>query len=197
MSIAGSSKFNPQSLIAEEFFYFFLRMRKGEVKRLVGALRSRFPQENPEQLSVRLIRSKALLALVGGGLMSLPSVIPGIGQSLQLTGIVGAGSVLTRMNLYLINEIALLFGEDIDDAHRVGDMAAVVAATAIGAAAPGLITHSLKLNLWYQLPIGSTSSALTTLLIGRAAISHFQQKAKQRALENRQSVPTRSVHSGI
>ena len=157
--------------------YFFLHMRKGEVRRIVGLLQTRYPEEGAEQLSKRLIASKSRLALLGGTLTSLPWLLPGVAQSLKLAGVVGASSMLARMNLYLINEIALAFGEDIDDTARVSDMMAVMAATALSTAAPGVIVQSLSLNPWLQLPIGALASAGVTRLIGRAAITHFGHKA--------------------
>jgi hypothetical protein len=172
---------NRQSLTTDEFFYFFLRMRKGETKRVVGLLQARYPEESAEQLSNRLIASKSRLALLGGALVSLPWLLPGVGQSLKLAGIAGAASILTRMNLYLINEIALAFGEDIDDTARVTDMLAVMGATGLGAAAPGIIAKSLGLNPWYQLPAGALSAASVTRLIGQTAIRHFLRKTKMAA----------------
>jgi hypothetical protein len=166
-----------QSLTTEELLYFFLHMRKGEVRRIVGLLQARYPKEGPEQLSKRLVASKSRLALLGGALASLPWLFPGVAQSLKLAGIVGATSILTPMNLYLINEIALAFGEDIDDTARVNDMMAVMAATALSTAAPGVIVQSLRLNPWLHLPIGALSSAGITRLIGQAAITHFGHKA--------------------
>lgn len=166
-----------QSITSEEFFYFFLRMRKGEVKRIVGLLKTRYPEETPEQLAKRLIASKSRLAILGGTLLSVPGLFPGIGSSLKLAGLVGATSMLTRMNLYLINEIALVFGEDLDESARISDMMAVVAATSIGTAAPGYISQALGLGTWAQLPTGAVTSVAMTQFIGRAAISHFKRKA--------------------
>lgn len=174
-SIANNKKL--QSITTDEFFYFFLRMRKGEVKRIVGLLQTRYPDENPEQLAKRLIASKSRLALLGGALVSLPGLMPGVGSSLKLVGIVGATSMLTRMNLYLINEIALVFGEDIDDSARIGDMMAVVGATGISTAAPSLVGQYLELSPWLQLPTGALSSAAMTQMIGRASIRYFRRKS--------------------
>lgn len=169
-----------QSIATEEFFYFFLRMRKGEVKRVVGLLQTRYPDESPEQLANRLIASKSRLALLGGTLLSLPGLLPGVGASLKLAGVVGASSMLTRMNLYLINEIALIFGENIDESARIGDMMAVVGATTIGTLAPSVVSQYLGLGPWTELPAGALSSAAITQLIGRASIRHFQRKAAVR-----------------
>jgi len=171
---------NRQSLTIDEFFYFFLRMRKAEVRRVVGMLQTRYPEESPEQLSQRLIVSKSRLALLAGALVSLPWLLPGVGQTLKLAGMVGATSMLTRMNLYLINEIALAFGEDIDDTSRVQDMMAVVGATALASATPGIIAKSLGLDPWFQFPVGALSAAGVTRLIGHAAIRHFRRKTMAR-----------------
>jgi hypothetical protein len=189
-SIATKKKL--QSITTEEFFYFFLRMRKGEVKRIVGLLQSRYPDESSEQLAKRLIASKSKLSLLGGTLVSLPALMPGVGSSIKLAGIVSATSMLTRMNLYLINEIALAFGEDIDDTARISDMVAVVGATAISSAAPSYLGHWLGLTPWAQLPAGALSSAATTQMIGRAAIRHFRRKSTDRegTLEGRAAAIT-------
>jgi hypothetical protein len=179
---------NRQSLTTDEFFYFFLHMRKGEVRRVVGMLQTRYPEESPEQLSQRLIVSKSRLALLAGALVNLPWLLPGVGQTLKLAGMVGATSMLTRMNLYLINEIALVFGEDIDDTSRVQDMMAVVGATALATATPGIIAKSLGLDPWFQFPAGALSSAGVTRLIGQAAIRHFRRKTMARGAAAREEL---------
>ncbi len=162
-----------QSLTTEQFFYFFLRLRKGEVRRTVQTLRGRYPDEDPKQLAHRLIVAKSRLAMLGGSLLHLPLVVPGIGPALKLLGLVGATSMLTRMHLYLILEIALVYGRDIDDSARVPEMSAVVAATGLGAAAPPLLVQALELNPLYALPIGAMSTTAVTQLIGRSAIHFF------------------------
>lgn len=190
-SIAKDRKL--QSLATDEFFYFFLRMRKGEVRRIVGLLRSRYPDEGPEQLSKRLIASKWKLALLGGTLANLPGLVPSVGASLKLAGVVGATSMLTRMNLYLINEIALAFDEDIDDRARISDMMAVVGASAVSTVAPGYLRQWLGLSPWALLPAGALSSAATTQIIGRAAIAHFRRKSMGQQDEARGRAPEETV----
>lgn len=190
-SIAKDRKLH--SLTTDEFFYFFLRMRKGEVRRIVGLLRSRYPDEGPEQLSKRLIASKWKLALLGGTLANLPGLMPSVGASLKLAGVVGATSMLTRMNLYLINEIALAFDEDIDDRARISDMMAVVGASAVSAVAPGYLRQWLGLSPWALLPAGALSSAATTQMIGRAAIAHFRRRSMGQQDEARGRAPEEAV----
>ena len=172
--ITTSSK--PKSLAVEEFLYFFLRMRKNEVKRTVRVLQECHPDETPAEIAKRLINAKTGLSIIGGGLLSLPSLVPGWGQALKLAGIVGAGSMLTRMHLYLLLEVALAYGYDVDDTARVPEMAAVVAATGLSAAAAPIIVSKLKLDTSYSVPIGALSMATLTRLIGLTAIQYYGAK---------------------
>ena len=82
--------------------------------------------------------------------------------------------MLTRMHLYLVLEIALVFDQDIDDRDRIPEMAAVVAATGLSAAAP-LLTSPLGLQPWLAIPAGSLVAATTTRLIGECAIRYYSQ----------------------
>ncbi|MGD8207665.1 MAG: hypothetical protein PVH47_06285 [Thiohalocapsa sp.] len=162
----------PQHLAVDEFFYFFLRLRKNEIRRTVRALETRFPDEDLRTRARRLVDAKTGLALIGGGLLYLPGLFPAAGQALKLAGVVGAGSMLTRMHLYLILEIACVYGEDIDDLARVPEMAAVVAATGLGAAAPSLLAQ-YGLSPLYSIPAGAVSMATVTRLIGLGATRFY------------------------
>ncbi|MGB5517396.1 MAG: hypothetical protein WBO73_02885 [Gammaproteobacteria bacterium] len=170
-----------QSLATEEFFYFFLRLRKGEIRRTVATLRHRYPNETEQQLAMRLIESKAKLALLGGTLMNLPHLFPGLGLVIKMIGTVGASSMMTRLNLYLILEIALVYGKDPDDQARVTEMAGVVAATGLAVAAPMLV-KMFGLHPLYTLPVGGFSTTATTRLIGNAAIKLYSGNLKTHSL---------------
>ena len=161
-----------QSILTEEFFYFFLRLRKARVRKVVEAIQARFPDETPEQLARRLIAAQTPLSFLGGTLLHLPFLIPGLGQTLQLLGLVGGGTALTRMHLYLILEIALLFGKDIDDRARVPEMVAVVAATGLAAGAPFLI-KALDLSPLLALPAAGLTASTVAQLIGEQAIRFY------------------------
>ncbi len=100
-------------------------------------------------------------------------MFPAVGQALKLAGMAGAGSMLTRMHLYLILEIACVYGEDIDDVARVPEMIAVVAATGLGAAAPSLLSR-FATNPVYSVPAGALSMATMTKLIGAAAAQFYR-----------------------
>jgi hypothetical protein len=172
MATDNSDSHEMQSILTEEFFYFFLRLRKARVRKVVEAMQTRFPDETPEQLARRLIAAQTPLSFLGGTLLHLPFLIPGLGQTLQLLGMVGGGTALTRMHLYLILEIALLYGQDIDDRARVPEMVAVVAATGVAAGAPFLI-NALDLNPLLGLPAAGLTASTVAQLMGEQAIRFY------------------------
>ena len=165
-----------QSLAAEEFFYFFLRVRKNEIRRTVRQLEEQFPDDDLRQRARRLVDAKTALAALGGGLLYVPGLFPAAGQVLTFAGIVGAASMLTRMHLYLILEIAQVYGEDIDDLARVPEMLAVVAATGVGGTAPRLLARYNPDPL-LSVGAGALSMAAMTRLIGLAATRFYGSRA--------------------
>jgi len=167
-----------QYLSVEEFFYFFLRLRKNEVRRTVRELELRWPDDALAARARRVTNAKLGLSLLGGSLLRAPLLFPGLGQALKLAGVVGAGSMLTRMHLYLILEVACIYGEDIDDVARVPEMIAVVAATGLGAAAPSLLAP-YNLPPVYAVPAGALSMAAVTKLIGAAAAQFYGSGARE------------------
>jgi hypothetical protein len=166
-----------QSRLTDDFLYFFLRLRKDRVRKVAKRLSETYPGESPEELARRLISSQSWLSSLGGTLTQLPMLLPGIGQVWKLLGFVGGTAALTRMHLYLIMEIACLFGKDIDDRARVPEMAAVVAATGIAAGAP-LLVRVLELNPLYAMPAAAISSAVVAQLIGESAIRLYSGAAE-------------------
>lgn len=171
-----------QSLFTDEFLYYFLRVRKERVRKVVKRLREQYPDETPEQIARHLVASKTQLSLIGGTLTHLPMLVPGVGQALQLLGFVGGASMMTRMHLYLILEIALLYGKDIDDRARVSEMAAVVAAVGLGTAAPFLV-RVLDLNPLYALPAAAFSASAVTQIVGESAIRFYQNEERETSQE--------------
>lgn len=165
-----------QSVTTEQFFYFFLRMRKSEIRRIVGILQKRHPDEGPAQLARRLVSSSSAISLLGGSLLTIPLLLPGVGQALKLFGVVGATSMLTRMHLYLIMQIAMLFGKDLDDPARVRELALVIAASGLVAASP-MLAAELDLDPRFGVPIGALTAAATTQLIGHTAIALYGRGA--------------------
>jgi hypothetical protein len=158
-----------QSILADQFFYFFLRLRKARIRKVVESVNNAHPGESAEQKARRLIAAQTPLSFFGGALLHLPVLIPGLGQAFKLLGFVGGTSVITRMHLYLILEIALLYGKDLDDTARVPEMLAVVAATGLAAGAPWLL-QVLELNPLYSLPAAGLTTSGVAQLIGEQAI---------------------------
>jgi len=172
---------NPQDMLTENFFYFFLRLRKGHVRKVVEIMNARYPDETLEQRARRLISAQTPLSFLGGTLLQLPMVIPGLGQALRLLGFVGGAATLTRMHLYLILEIALLYGRDIDDQARVPEMVSVVAATGLAAGAP-LLFQAFEMTPLLALPAGGLTSASVAQLIGESAIRFYSQEGLETAV---------------
>jgi uncharacterized protein (DUF697 family) len=108
--------------------------------------------------------------------MHIPLLAPGVGQALKVLGFVGGTSVITRMHLYLILEIALLYGKDIDDSARVPEMLAVTAATGLAAGAP-MLAGLLDFNPLYALPTAGATASAVSMAIGEASIHFYSRPA--------------------
>ena len=170
-----------QSILTDNFFYFFLSLRKGQVLKVVEAVNSQFPEETLEQRARHLISMQTPLSFLGGALTELPLLIPGLGHALGLLGLVGGTSLLIRMHLYLILEIAALYGKDLDEEARVSEMVAVVMSTGLAAGAP-LLIKALGANPFWAVPAGGLTCAAAAHLIGEKAIQFYSQKATSEAV---------------
>ena len=161
-----------QGIGTDQFLYFFLRLRKGEVRRVVQRAQSLYPGETPRQLARRLVNAQSTLSFFGGALLHLPALLTGAGTALKWAGFAGGASVVTRMHLYLILEIAHLHGHDIDDQARVPEMMAIVAASGMASASPWLI-QALDWHRLAAIPAAGVGMVATTQLIGAAAIRYY------------------------
>ncbi len=166
-----------QGIGTDQFLYFFLRLRKGEVRRVVQRAQMLYPGESPEQLARRLVNTQSTLSFIGGALLQLPHLLPMAGSALKFAGFAGGASIMTRMHLYLILEIALLYGHDIDDQARVPEMMAIVAASGIAATAPFLV-QALNWHRLAAIPTSGLTVLATTQLIGAAAIRHYSHRGR-------------------
>ncbi len=169
------SRKRTQSMVTDEFLYFFLRLRKGEVRRVVQRVKSLYPDDTPEQLAQHLINTQSVLSFVGGAILHLPQLIPVAGNVWKLAGFAGGASVMTRMHLYLILEIALLFEHDIEDKARVPELIAVIAASGASAAAPQLVSQ-LQWNPLAAIPTSGLTASLVTQIVGAQAIRLYKKK---------------------
>jgi hypothetical protein len=169
------SRKKSQSMVTDEFLYFFLRLRKGEVRRVVQRVKSLYPDESPEQLAQHLINTQSILSFVGGAILHLPQLVPVAGNIWKLAGFAGGASIMTRMHLYLILEIALLFGHDIEDKARVPELIGVIAASGVSAATPYLV-NQLHWNPLAAIPTSGATASLVTQVIGAEAIRLYKHK---------------------
>ncbi len=167
-----------QSIMADQFFYFFLQVRKSRIRKVVDSINAGYPDETAEQKARRLITTQTSLSFLGGALTHLPMLIPGLGQVFQFLGFVGGASAVTRMHLYLILEIALLYGKDIEDSARVTEMLAVVAATGLAAGAP-LLANVLEITPLLSLPAAGITAGAVAQLIGEEAIRFYSKHQKE------------------
>lgn len=177
---AVALKTKPQGMATDQFFYFFLRLRKGEIRRVVQRAQTLYAGESTEQIARRLILAQCSLSLIGGAVLHLPQLFPGAGNILKLAGFVGGASMMARMNLYLILEIALLYGHDIDDQARVPELISVVAASGVSAATP-LLVNALEWAPVAAIPASGLSASAISKLVGEAAIAFY--KARREALD--------------
>lgn len=164
------------SHMADKFLYFFLGLRKGEIRRRVARLKAHHPGESPEQLARRLIAVQSPLSLLGGALVHVPMFIPSVGTPLKILGIAGGTTVMMRMHMALLLEIAHLFDRDIDDIARLKEMAAVIALTGLASGGTPALSRALSLNPWYALLTGAISVSSVSQLIGETAIRYYRLK---------------------
>jgi hypothetical protein len=164
-----------QGMVTDEFLYFFLRLRKGEVRRVVQRVKSLYPDDSPEQLARHLINTQSVLSFVGGSILHLPQLVPVAGNVWKLAGFAGGASIMTRMHLYLILEIALLYGHDIEDKARVPELIGVIAASGASAATPYLVGQ-LQWNPLAAIPASGVTASLVTQIIGTEAIRIYKKK---------------------
>lgn len=164
----------PWGLATEKYFYFFMGLRKGEIRKQVSMMRSRYPDDSPQQLARRFVSSQAPLSLLSGALFHAPMFVPTVGPVVKLLGIAVGSSLMVRLNMTLVLQIALLFGHDIDDRARLKELAAIIAAT-------GLATYTSQLpQLEYMQPlqkgvIGGGAVMTTSQLIGEVAIQYYRK----------------------
>lgn len=174
MSADSTPALERQSRLTDDFLYFFLRLRKDRIRKVVADINVRHPEEAVEQKARRLIDAQTQLSLLGGLILDLPAMIPVIGHGLKILGFVGGTSALVRMHLYLILEIALLYGKDIDDEARVPEMAAVVAGTGVAVGAP-FMADALGFHPLVSMATGAVAALTASRLIGESAIRYYSQ----------------------
>ncbi|MGZ8219015.1 hypothetical protein [Methylomagnum sp.] len=167
-----------QGIAEEQFFYFFLQLRKSEIRRMVQCAQALYPDEPPERLARRLINTQCALSLIGGALLHLPQRVPMAGNALKILGFAGGTSVMSRLHLYLILEIALLYGHDIDHEARVPEMLSVLAASGLAGAVP-LLVDVLDWHPAAAIPLSGLTAAAITRLVGEGALRFYRAQSEK------------------
>jgi hypothetical protein len=67
---SGMESNKTQSLMIDDFFYFFLQLRKPRIRTVVERVRQLHPEMTREQLAQQLIDSSANLSLLAGSLLT-------------------------------------------------------------------------------------------------------------------------------
>ena len=171
-----------QGLSVEKLLYFFLGVRKGDIRLRVERLKHRYPDETPRQLSARVIAAQRPLSLLGGALLGLPALVPATSTPFRLIGLAGAASALAQMHTAMVLEIALIHGFDIDDRARLKDLMVVLAATGLMSAAPDLARRR-GLGATLSVVSGTLMVSSMSELIGRSAVAFYGRR--MRALNER------------
>ncbi len=174
MSANASKEVIPWGLSTEKFFYFYMGLRKGEVRRHVQLMRDRYPQDSTERLARRLVSAQAPLSLLGAGLMHLPALVPSIGPVLRALGVAAGTSAMVQLHMVLLLEIAFVYGHDINDRARVKEMLAIIAATGL-ASGTSLLPYTLNLTPRYGTLFGGATDITVSHLIGEAAIRYYRR----------------------
>ena len=162
-----------QSIATDKILYYFVSLRKAEVRGRIAELRKRYPGESSEQLARRLLDAQTVVDSLGGALLHLPAFVRNAWLPLWIFGVATSTHAMMRVHLDLILEIALLFGQDIDDRARVREVAAIVVATGLTFLTP-LLIRAMTLNPWYAVPAGSLTITAVHRLIGEAAIRYYR-----------------------
>ena len=166
-------------LSTEKFFYFFMGLRKGEIRKQVQMMKERHPDDDPSQLARRFVAGQAPLSFLGGALMHLPMLFPALGPPLKLAGIAMGSSVMIRLNMTLLLQIALLFGHDIDDRARLKEMATIIAASGL-ASGTSLLPYVFNLEPRTKAIVGGVSVITVSQLIGETAIRYYSRSVTAR-----------------
>jgi hypothetical protein len=163
-------------LSTEKFFYFFMGLRKGEIRKQVQMMQARYPDEGPGQLARRFVAAQTPLSFLGGALTHLPMLVPALGPPLKLFGIAMGSSVMIRLNMTLLLQIAMLYGHDIDDRARLKEMAVIVAASGL-ASGTSLLPYVFNLEPRARAALGGASVMTISQLLGMAAIRYYSGNA--------------------
>ncbi|MDJ0808335.1 MAG: hypothetical protein QNJ78_16075 [Gammaproteobacteria bacterium] len=171
------SESNPWGLSWEKFFYYFMGLRKGELRKDIDTLRNQYPDDDSDQLARRVVNAQVPLSLAGGIILQIPWLLPGVGPALKLLGVSMGASVMVILNMTMLLQIALIYGQDIDDRARLKEMLAIIAASGLAGGASAL-PHLSALHPGYKALVGGTAVTTVSQLLGEAAIRYYRSASQ-------------------
>jgi hypothetical protein len=163
----------------EKFFYYFMGLRKGELRKDIETVRKQYPDDDADQLARRVVNAQVPLSLTGGVLLQIPWLLPGVSPALKLLGISMGASVMVILNMTMLLQIALIYGHDIDDRARLMEMFTIVAASGL-AGGTSALPHLSGLQPGYKAFAGSAAVATVSQALGEAAIRYYRRAAEKR-----------------
>lgn len=172
------------SLATEKFFYYYMGLRKNDLRKQVAMMRTRYPDDSTEQLARRFISAQIPLSLVGSSLIHIPTFVPTLGPAFRFMGLASGTTVMMILNMTLAMQIAYLYGFDLDDRSRLKELLAIVAATALASSSTALVPQLASLSPGLKASAGGAAIVAVSHLVGEAAIKYFGRKQRlQRAQE--------------
>jgi len=178
MSNIKASTTNQWSLATEKFFYYFMGLRKRDLKKQVAMMQSRYPDDSSERLARRFISAQIPLSLVGSSLIHIPTVFPALGPAFRFMGLASGTAVMMVLNMTLSMQIAIIYGHDIDDRARLKELLAIIATTGLASSSTALVPRLASLEPAYKALTGSAAIITTSQLIGELAIKYFSGSTK-------------------
>ena len=157
----------------EKYFYYFMGLRKGELKKDIAVMKEQYPDDDADQLARRVVNAQVPLSVVGGTVLHAPFLIPGISPFLKFLGIATGTSVMVILNMTMLLQIALVYGHNIDDRARLKEMWAIIAASGL-AGGSSLLPIFSTLTPNYRAVAGATTVTMVSQLIGEAAIRYYR-----------------------
>jgi uncharacterized protein (DUF697 family) len=136
----------------------------------VKKLKQTYPNESPQQLAHRIMIEKATKA---GGIGLATSVIPGVAAALLAIDL----AATTELQSEMVYQIAALYGLDLKDPARKGEVVAIFG-LALGG---GRLLKAAGLSLLRNVPfagavIGASSNATMIYSLGYAACRFYEAK---------------------
>jgi hypothetical protein len=160
----------------EKYFYYFMGLRKGELKKDMAIMKEQYPDDDADQLARRVVNAQVPLSVLGGAVLHVPFLVPGISPVLKFLGIATGTSVMVILNMTMLLQIALVYGYNIDDRARLKEMGAIIAASGLAGGSTLLpIFNTLSPN--YRALAGATTVTTVSQLIGEAAIRYYRSAA--------------------